>query len=817
MSSIAFALRGSRVRRRPLALILAATLMAGLVPVLSETRASGAIAPPAPQGVWMVAADGGIFSHGQAGFYGSTGNIKLNQPVVGMAGTPSMKGYWMVATDGGIFSCGDAGFYGSTGAVALNKPIVGMASTPSGKGYWLVATDGGIFSFGDAGFYGSTGDVALNKPIVGMAATPSGKGYYMVASDGGIFAFGDAAFYGSTGDVKLVQPIVGMASTASGLGYWLVASDGGLFSFGDAAFYGSSAGTGRTIVGMVPTPTGKGYYHASDAGELIAFGDAHLSAPAAQLNQKMIGMAAAHQRAAGGSSPTTNPTDPTNPTGPGTTPTTAPNNGSLLTPAQKVAQSGKPNVMVIVMDDMRVEGIMDNPKVMPMTKQWLRAAGSDYTQGYATTPLCCPERATIWTGRLPHNHNVIDNHDGAALDKEWIAPRYMKEAGYRTGLVGKFITDWHHKYVPPHFDDFAAFQGGYVDVPFMVKNPGETGTHGERTSRPENSPSDNSSDYIGHKVNQFVDAYEADDAQPWYLHINPHAPHDDTTEPFFKWPARHDDVEVSPYDPTPAALVEGLDSATAKAEKADKAAAIRSKRITRAEVEVYHDGMLKTLLAADEMIDSMMKNLQAKGELDNTLIIFTSDNGFSWGERGVDSKGWPYLEDTRVAFLVRWDGVVPAGATNTIPAGGEDILPTMLDAAQVTPANRGPAFDGRSFLPTQPPKQFKYLEFGPRIGTNPSRSCADHGFTCYEPHRGIPTWASLATPAYQYLEWYETDNTTIQADNGREYYDLIRDPWQLNNLLADGNPANDPDVTSLSNRLKALRSCAGTTGGGACP
>ena len=128
-----------------------------------------------------------------------------------MASTPSGSGYWLVASDGGIFSYGDATFYGSTGGIHLNQPIVGMASTPSGKGYWLVASDGGIFSYGDATFYGSTGGIHLNKPIVGMASTPSGNGYWLVASDGGIFSYGDATFYGSTGGMHLNKPIVGMA------------------------------------------------------------------------------------------------------------------------------------------------------------------------------------------------------------------------------------------------------------------------------------------------------------------------------------------------------------------------------------------------------------------------------------------------------------------------------------------------------------------------------------------------------------------------------------------------------------------------------
>ena len=139
-----------------------------------------------------------------------------------MAATPDGKGYWLVAADGGVFSFGDAQFYGSTGSMSLNKPVVGMTATPDGRGYWMVASDGGIFSFGDAGFHGSEGGTPLNEPIVGMAATPSGGGYWMVASDGGIFSFGDARFYGSEGGTQLSAPVVGMAATPSGDGYWIV-------------------------------------------------------------------------------------------------------------------------------------------------------------------------------------------------------------------------------------------------------------------------------------------------------------------------------------------------------------------------------------------------------------------------------------------------------------------------------------------------------------------------------------------------------------------------------------------------------------------
>jgi hypothetical protein len=195
-------------------------------------------------GYWLVASDGGIFAFGDAHFYGSTGSISLNRPIVGMSKTADGHGYWMVASDGGIFAFGDAGFYGSTGNLALNKPIVGMAATPDGRGYWLVASDGGIFAFGDAGFYGSAGSLPLNKPIVGMAATPDGRGYWLVASDGGIFSYGDAGFYGSAGAIPLSQPIVSMAAMPDGRGYWFTAADGGLFAYGSAPFYGSGVGLG---------------------------------------------------------------------------------------------------------------------------------------------------------------------------------------------------------------------------------------------------------------------------------------------------------------------------------------------------------------------------------------------------------------------------------------------------------------------------------------------------------------------------------------------------------------------------------------------
>jgi hypothetical protein len=256
----------------------------------------GTVPPPPTSGYWITASDGGIFSFGNAGFFGSMGGLALNKPVVGMAATSDSKGYWLVASDGGIFSFGDAGFFGSKGGMALNKPVVGMAPTPDGNGYWLVASDGGVFSFGDAGFYGSKGGTALNKPVVGMAATPDGKGYWLVASDGGVFTFGDAGFFGSKGGMTLNKPVVGMARTLDGNGYWLVGSDGGIFTFGNAGFFGSEGGMAlnKPVVGMAATPDGNGYWLVGSDGGIFTFGNADFfgSMGNEPLNAPVVGIAA---------------------------------------------------------------------------------------------------------------------------------------------------------------------------------------------------------------------------------------------------------------------------------------------------------------------------------------------------------------------------------------------------------------------------------------------------------------------------------------------------------------------------------------------
>jgi hypothetical protein len=198
------------------------------------------------------------------------------------------NGYWLVGSDGGIFNYGSAGFYGSTGSMVLQRPVVGMVTTPTGNGYWLTATDGGVFSFGQTQFYGSLPGLgfkpfgsglpnALVLPVVGMVPSHDDNGYFMVAADGGIFAFGDAKFEGSCYDIGGCTQnglAVAVMPDATGNGYWVVSSLGSVYGFGDAPYLGAPPPSFGSIASAVATPDGKGYVILNSSGGLYGFGDA---------------------------------------------------------------------------------------------------------------------------------------------------------------------------------------------------------------------------------------------------------------------------------------------------------------------------------------------------------------------------------------------------------------------------------------------------------------------------------------------------------------------------------------------------------------
>ena len=264
-------------------------------------------------GYWLVGADGGIFSFGSAAFHGSTGDLVLQRPVVGITPTVDRKGYWLVATDGGVFAFGDAGFYGSLPGLgirpagsglpgALNAPIVGMVPSADGRGYFMVASDGGVFAFGDAGFEGSCpGSGGCSGAAVSVLPDAGGRGYWLVTATGSVYTFGDADALGEPLDYTdggpLPAPVVSTVRTPDGEGYWILLADGIVLPFGTADLYPDGAG-GTDAFGRVTTTdpatavfaTGDelGYWVATAGGGIFAFGSApddgsmagqHLNAP----------------------------------------------------------------------------------------------------------------------------------------------------------------------------------------------------------------------------------------------------------------------------------------------------------------------------------------------------------------------------------------------------------------------------------------------------------------------------------------------------------------------------------------------------------
>ncbi len=270
--------------------------------VFAPSSGTTTISVGPPHGYWLVGGDGGIFTFGAAQFFGSTGSLELQRPVVGITPTSNRDGYWLVASDGGIFSFGDAGFYGSIPGLGfapagtrgngkrLNAPVVGMVPSADGDGYFMVAADGGVFAFGDARFEGSCPAIGgCAGPAVAVVPDATGGGYWVVTATGHVYSFGDARYYGAPGPAGTVTSAV---RTPDGGGYWILLGNGTADAFGDARDFGSlpagAAGSLNPAMTLFATADGGGYWVVTANGAVSAFGDApndggragtHLNAP----------------------------------------------------------------------------------------------------------------------------------------------------------------------------------------------------------------------------------------------------------------------------------------------------------------------------------------------------------------------------------------------------------------------------------------------------------------------------------------------------------------------------------------------------------
>jgi arylsulfatase A-like enzyme len=439
--------------------------------------------------------------------------------------------------------------------------------------------------------------------------------------------------------------------------------------------------------------------------------------------------------------------------------------GTTLSAPSARGQDATPpmNFLIFITDDQR-DGSMN---VMTQTRHWLVGSGVTYRNAFATTPLCCPTRASVFTGRYAHNHLVRTNAASFKLDQDTTIQHYLSEAGYRTGIVGKYLNNW--KTDPPDFDSWATtLHHSYYSTVWNVD--GEQRIIDEYVT-----------DYIQDEALLFLDETEVDDDQPWLLFITPTAPHGPYTPS-----DRYKKARVPPWESGPAV--------NARSRK-DKPRFMRSlDPLLPRKINSIRRNQLRTLLSVDELVGETRQRLIDLGELERTTTFYLSDNGFLWGEHrllGTSlSKATAYTHSIAIPMLMS----IGAGASGTIDdrlVAPLDIAPTIME---MTPGavRTGPEMDGRSLVDPGWNRTWLLVE---RWRTQDANR--------------VPEWRALRKKRGQYVR-YMNDAGEIKF---REYYNLERDPGQLHNILMDDQRKNDPDVSSLDALIDAYETCSGSN----CP
>ena len=453
--------------------------------------------------------------------------------------------------------------------------------------------------------------------------------------------------------------------------------------------------------------------------------------------------------------------------------------------APAAAQQQRPNVVVLVTDDQSLESM----SVMPRTRELIGARGVTFTRSFVNFALCCPSRATLFTGRYAHNHGVLGNgppNGGyGRLDRGNWLPLWLQAAGYRTIHVGKFLNGYGagatRTEVPLGFNDWH----GTVDpttyryYDYTVNENGTLVTYGAAGEQ-----NFYSTDFFARRANELI-AAAAPSEQPFFLSVGflaPHggAPREDDDPTTIGTPAvapRHKDLFATVPLPRPPSFSE--------ADMSDKPAAFRNRRRIGApaanRLRENYQQRLESLVAVDEAVASILDMLVRTGELDNTLVLFTSDNGFFHGEHRIRTgKTWGYEPAIRVPLLMRGPGV-PRGLRLHQLVTNADLAPTILDA---TGARAGLPQDGRSLLP---------LIDDPRAEWGRELLLTGAG-------NDQPFFSGLRNYRFKYVE-----HVTGEV----ELYDLRRDPHELKSL--HGDPALARYRAGLHRRLLALQACSGRT------
>lgn len=426
--------------------------------------------------------------------------------------------------------------------------------------------------------------------------------------------------------------------------------------------------------------------------------------------------------------------------------------GASPAPTTPLQGLERPNVIVIVTDDQR-----DGLSVMPETRSRFRDQGTEFTKAFVTTPLCCPARASIMTGRYVHNHGVLSNGDDdwRDFDESDSIQSRLDVAGYRTALFGKLLNHWPQTRNPAHFDTWAVLP----DV------AGRTGYYGatwniDGTQREVDTYS---TKFLEHKATEFIRSGEESDLDPFYMYIATAAAH----RSFVAQP-KYEGAAVPRWSCNPAVL---------ERDRSDKPPYVRNASFSCREGKKRRAAQLRTLMSVDDMVEGIFTALDAADE-PNTLVIFVSDSGYLWGEHGLTNKQVPYEESIEIPMMIRWPGHTSGSDARLVT--NLDIAPTIYAAAGISATT-----DGRDLLDRSWARDHIHVEY---FGDPNAPS--------------IPRWASTWTPHGQYVEYYGTSGTV----SFREYYDLTSDPWQLRNVRR-------PPDASWPLRLDADLRCAGAS----CP
>jgi arylsulfatase A-like enzyme len=469
--------------------------------------------------------------------------------------------------------------------------------------------------------------------------------------------------------------------------------------------------------------------------------------------------------------------------------------GGGPTDEQASADQESPNVLFIITDDQRADGTItqsqDPQVIMPEVVDQLKKTGTDYSNAFVSTPLCCPSRASIMSGRYAHNHVVSNNFGAWNFNEDPTLQAYLHdEAGYRTGIYGKYLNDWDLKRDPAHWDTWGIFNNGYC--PFRVNEDGSIVDYGVFNKPNIAQCGAYTTSYVRDKGLSFIDQAESDDSQPWFLYLAPFAPHG---------PATPDDQYANTDVGTLARRAvhdEGPDNPTDP--NTDKPDWVQGAFVPGDTFEeTTRQSELRSLKSVDDMVGAVMDKLKADGEQD-TMVVFMGDNGFQWGEHGLVNKAFPYTDSVHVPLIVRYPPVTVPDSTDSRMVENLDLTPTALKLAGLTTV-RSPAIDGLSlFDPANVRSRllFEYENHYSYPGTDPFRN-----------------WASTRTATYQYIESYAEDGVTVVF---REYYDLVNDPDQRFNLYGpDGEPGGGDDlgtpaqsVQELSDQLREDRLCVGS-------